>query len=142
MRWWRSWTPIERQVALARRYGIGEFCVYCYNFGAHRTLDQAFEAIVANPAVDFPYCVCRANENWTRYWDGGSREIILQQQYDNATSCRIIQDAIRYASDARYLRVNGKSLFLVCRPLLLHGVADSRGSTWSLHDSGFSAIRC
>jgi GT2 family glycosyltransferase len=54
---------VERQVALARRYGIGGFCVYYYNFGAHRTLDQAFEAIVANRAVDFPYCVCWANEN-------------------------------------------------------------------------------
>jgi GT2 family glycosyltransferase len=110
---------VERQVALARRYGIGGFCVYYYNFGTHRTLDQAFEAIVANPAVDFPYCVCWANENWTRHWDGGNREIILQQQYDHATLCRIIQDAVRYASDARYLRVDGKPLFLVYRPLLI-----------------------
>ena len=76
---------VERQVSLARRYGIAGFCVYYYNFGPRRALDQAFEAIVENPALDFPFCVCWANENWTRHWDGGDREIIFEQQYDLAT---------------------------------------------------------
>ena len=64
------------------RYGIAGFCVYYYNFGGQRALDQAFEAIVADRTIAFPYCICWANENWTRHWDGGSREIIFEQQYD------------------------------------------------------------
>jgi GT2 family glycosyltransferase len=113
---------IERQTALARRYGIAGFCVYYYNFGRHRALDKAFEAIVADQSIDFPYCVCWANENWTRHWDGGTRELIFQQSYDDETMLQVIHDATRYAADPRYLRVNGRPLFLVYRPLLIPNV--------------------
>jgi O-antigen biosynthesis protein len=110
---------IERQTSLARRYGITGFCVYYYNFGSRRALDRAFEAIVADRSIDFPYCICWANENWTRHWDGGSRELIFEQKYDPEMLQTIIDDATRYAADPRYMRVNGKPLFLVYRPLLI-----------------------
>jgi lipopolysaccharide biosynthesis protein len=110
---------MERQASLARRYGISGFCVYYYNFGRRRALDQAFEAVVSDTSIDFPYCVCWANENWTRHWDGGSRELIFEQQYDEHTVLAVIQDAVRYASDPRYILVTGKPLFLVYRALLL-----------------------
>ncbi|MEA2745583.1 MAG: hypothetical protein QOG25_3954 [Acetobacteraceae bacterium] len=110
---------MQRQTALAKRYGIAGFCVYYYNFGRHRALDQPFEAMVADPAVDFPYCVCWANENWTRHWDGGSREMIFEQKYDPDTLQDVVADAVRYAADPRYLRVNDKPLFVVYRPLLI-----------------------
>ena len=42
---------VERQASLARRYGISGFCIYYYNFGRRRALDQAFEAIVADPPL-------------------------------------------------------------------------------------------
>ena len=54
---------LERQAALARRYGIAGFCVYYYNFGRRRALEQAFEAMLADPTIDFPFCICWANEN-------------------------------------------------------------------------------
>ncbi len=110
---------IERQTALARRYGIDGFCVYYYNFGERRALDQAFEAIVADRTIPFRYCICWANENWTRHWDGGSREIIFEQRYDDDALLSIVRDAVRYAADSRYIRVNRKPLFLVYRPLLI-----------------------
>jgi O-antigen biosynthesis protein len=109
---------MERQASLARRYGISGFCVYYYNFG-RRALDEAFEALVADRSIDFPYCVCWANENWTRHWDGGSRELIFEQKYDESTLMAVIQDAVRYAADPRYIQVNGKPLFLIYRALLL-----------------------
>jgi lipopolysaccharide biosynthesis protein len=110
---------VERQASLAKRYGISGFCVYYYNFGQRRALDQAFEAVVADPTISFPYCVCWANENWSRHWDGGSRELIFEQGYDEDTLLSVIQDVVRYAADPRYIRVNGKPLFLVYRPLLI-----------------------
>jgi len=91
----------ERQVALARRYGISGFCVYYYNFGPRRALDEAFEATVADQSIDFPYCVCWANENWTRHWDGGTRAMVFEQAYDTDTLLSIIGDATRYAADPR-----------------------------------------
>jgi GT2 family glycosyltransferase len=114
----------QRQRALARRYGIAGFCVYYYNFGSRRALDQAFEAVVADQSLDFPFCVCWANENWTRHWDGGSKEIIFEQQYHRVALLKVIEDAIRYAKDPRYLRVNGKPLFVVYRPLLIPDVQE------------------
>jgi lipopolysaccharide biosynthesis protein len=110
---------MERQASLARRYGISGFCVYYYNFGDHRALDQPFEAMVADPSISFPFCVCWANENWTRHWDGGNRELIFEQKYDENTLLAVIQDAIGYSADPRYIRVNGKPLFLVYRALLI-----------------------
>lgn len=110
---------VERQASLAQRYGITGFCIYYYNFGGQRALDKAFEAVVADAAVPCSYCICWANENWTRHWDGGSREAIFEQKHDQATVLEVIQDATRYAADPRYIRVNGKPLFLVYRVLKL-----------------------
>jgi O-antigen biosynthesis protein len=113
---------MEDQAALAKRYGIAGFCVYYYNFGRQRALDKAFEAMVSDSSIDFPYCVCWANESWTRHWDGGSRGIIFEQTYDQETLSSIVGDAIRYAADPRYIRINSKPLFLVYRPLLIPDV--------------------
>jgi O-antigen biosynthesis protein len=110
---------MQRQALLAKRYGIAGFCVYYYNFGRQRALEQAFEAMVADASIDFPYCVCWANENWTRHWDGGDRELIFEQMYENKILLAVIDDAVRYAADPRYLRVNGRPLLLVYRPLLI-----------------------
>ncbi len=113
---------IENQTALARRYGVSGFCVYYYNFGGRRALDKAFEGVVADQSIDFPYCVCWANENWTRHWDGGTKEPIFTQEYDIRGLKSVIADAVRFAADPRYLRVNGKPMFLVYRPLLIPDV--------------------
>jgi GT2 family glycosyltransferase len=109
----------EQQAALGRRYGIFGFCVYYYNFGSRRVLDEPFEAMVADSSIDFPYCVCWANENWTRHWDGGKRDLLFEQEYSASVQHRIIADAVRYARDPRYIRVDDKPLLLVYRPLLL-----------------------
>ena len=132
---------IERQTALIRRYGIAGFCVYYYNFGRRRVLDQAFEAIIADPSIDFPYCICWANENWTRHWDGGSRELIFQQKYDHETIMKVVLDATRHAADPRYLRVNGKPLFLVYRPLLIPNIrAFAALCRQSFRQAGFDGV--
>ncbi|MBN8905011.1 MAG: glycoside hydrolase family 99-like domain-containing protein [Rhodospirillales bacterium] len=111
---------MSQQTILARRYGIAGFCVYYYNFGhGRRVLDKAFEAMVSDRQIDFPYCACWANENWTRHWDGGSKDLIFEQQYDEKTLQHVISDAVRYASDPRYITVNKKPLFLVYRPVAI-----------------------
>ena len=54
--------------------------------------------------------MCWANENWTKHWDGGEREILLEQSYDPATLAAIIADAVSHAADPRYIRVDGRAL--------------------------------
>jgi GT2 family glycosyltransferase len=115
----RTPDALTRQAKLARRYGIDGFCVYYYNFGSGSLLGAPIEVVRANPEMPFHWCLCWANENWTKHWDGGTREVLLEQSYDAATLDAIIGDAIAQAGDPRYLRVNGKPLFLVYRPLRL-----------------------
>jgi GT2 family glycosyltransferase len=115
----RTPDALRRQALLASRYGIEGFCVYYYNFGPRRVLAQPLETVLANPDIPFRWCLCWANENWTRHWDGGERGILLEQSYDQATLAAIIADAVTQAADPRYIRVNGQPLFLVYRPLQL-----------------------
>ena len=115
----RTADALARQAALAQRYGIAGFCVYYYNFGSRRVLGATLETVRAHPDLPFHWCLCWANENWTKHWDGGEHEILLEQSYDEATLAAIIADAVAQAADPRYLRVGGRPIFLVYRPLLL-----------------------
>jgi GT2 family glycosyltransferase len=115
----RTAEALRRQAALAARYGLAGFCVYYYNFGSQRVLGAPLDVVRANPDIPFHWCLCWANENWTKQWDGGTREILLEQKYDTETLAGIIADAVAQAADPRYLRVDGKPLFLVYRPLQL-----------------------
>ncbi len=108
---------LHAQAALARRYGVEGFVIYHYNFGERRMLHRPLDVLLANPDIDINFCLCWANENWTRHWDGGAREILLEQRYDDATLNAVIADAVRTACDARAITVAGKPLFLVYRPL-------------------------
>nr|WP_283949509.1 glycoside hydrolase family 99-like domain-containing protein [Limobrevibacterium gyesilva] len=115
----RTRAALQLQAEMAARYGVEGFCVYYYNFGSRRVLSQPLEVVRANPDIPFNWCLCWANENWTKHWDGGDKEILLEQSYDQATLDSIIADAVADAADPRYIRVDGKPMFLVYRPLLL-----------------------
>lgn len=110
---------LRRQAELAIRYGIEGFCVYYYNFGGRRMLSAPIETVQAHPEIPFRWCLCWANENWTRHWDGGEKAILLEQKYDSAALTSIIADVVAQAADPRYLRVDGRPIFLLYRPLLL-----------------------
>ncbi len=122
----RTADALTRQARLARRYGIEGFAVYYYNFGSRRVLGATLDTVRADPSIPFNWCLCWANENWTKNWDGGEREVLVEQSYDAETIDSIIADAVAQAADPRYLRVGGRPIFLVYRPLQLpdpHGFA-------------------
>ena len=108
---------LHAQAHLARRYGVEGFVVYHYNFGRQRMLHRPLATLRANPDIDISFCLCWANENWTRHWDGGSRELLIEQLYDDDTIASVIADAIDAASDPRAITVGGRPMFLVYRPL-------------------------
>jgi lipopolysaccharide biosynthesis protein len=113
------------QAALAQEYGIHGFCYYHYWFNGRRILERPVNDIVSSGKPDFPFCLCWANENWTRTWDGHDKHVLLEQIYSPADDVAHIQALAKYFQDSRYIRVNGKPLFLVYRASNLPNAADT-----------------
>lgn len=103
------------QADLAKKYGIEGFCYYHYWFNGKRLLERPLEDLLKSGKPDFPFCICWANENWTRRWDGEDQQVLIRQQYSEEDDRRHIQMLMPIFEDKRYMRVNGKPLFLVYR---------------------------
>ena len=107
---------IERQHSLALRYGISGFCYYYYNFSGLNPLALPLRLILNNTAIRNEFCLCWANHDWTRTWYGQSKEVLLEQKYSEENARQLFEDVARYFADKRYIRVEGKPLFLVYAP--------------------------
>lgn len=116
----------QAQADLAREYGIGGFCYYHYWFNGRRLLNRPFDEIAASGSPDLPYCLCWANEDWSRAWDGRSRDLLIAQRYGREDDLAHIRFLIPLMEDPRWIRVDGKPLFLVYRAGLL---PDARATT-------------
>jgi len=110
------------QADLAREHGIHGFCYYHYWFNGRRLLETPFNEVLQSRKPDFPFCVCWANENWTRSWDGLDKEVLMAQHYSNEDSLAFIEALFPAFRDERYIRVNGKPLLLVYRTGLITDV--------------------
>jgi lipopolysaccharide biosynthesis protein len=108
---------MAEQAELARKYGIGAFCFYYYWFAGRRALELPLDNWLASD-IDFPFCICWANENWTKRWDGGSGEILLAQNHSTEDFRNFFQAILPILRDPRYLRVNGNPILNVYRPTL------------------------
>ncbi len=101
------------QATLAREYGIYGFCYYHYWFEGKRLLDRPFNEVLASGEPDFPFCLCWANENWTRTWDGRDKHVLIEQRYSEDDDRNHIRYLATVFQDNRYIRVHGRPLFLV-----------------------------
>ena len=73
--------------------------------------------------------LCWANENWTRVWDGGDKDVLLEQHYSLQDDLEHIRSLIPYFKDRRYIRVNNKPVIAIYRSTLLPDVR-STIHTW------------
>jgi hypothetical protein len=103
------------QAELAKQYGVEGFCYYHYWFQGKRLLEHPLEELIKSGKPDFPFCICWANESWSRRWDGKDQEILMRQEYSEQDDLEHIRALIPLFEDPRYIRVNGKPLFLVYR---------------------------
>jgi glycosyltransferase involved in cell wall biosynthesis len=101
------------QAELAARYGVHGFCYYHYWFHGRRLLERPEIEIWKSGEPKFPFCLCWANENWTRRWDGLQNETLIEQRYSAEDDLQHIHGLIPIFEDARYIRVNRCPLFLV-----------------------------
>lgn len=117
----------EAQAAMAREAGIEGFCYWHYWLGnGRKLLERPFEEVVATGKPDYPFCLAWANHDWTtKTWqNGGRQEMIAQQLYpgdeDHIAHFNYLLPAFK---DHRYIKVDGKILFLILEPYYFKGLS-------------------
>jgi 2-polyprenyl-3-methyl-5-hydroxy-6-metoxy-1,4-benzoquinol methylase len=106
---------LRRQAQMARRHGIQGFAFYHYWFHGKRLLGTPVDLLLHNPDIDIGFCLCWANETWSRRWDGRDHEILIQQTFSAQDDVEFIKFLAPYFRDPRYVRVEGKPLLQVYR---------------------------
>ena len=105
----------QAQAELAQEYGIYGFCYYHYWFNGKRLLQRPFDEVLQSGEPAFPFCLCWANEHWTRAWDGDLNGVTVEQRYSEEDDRNHIHWLLTAFRDRRYIRLNGRPLFLVYR---------------------------
>ncbi len=100
------------QAALAQQYGIDAFCYYHYWFNGRRLLERPFNDVLRSGEPDHKFCLCWANENWTRRWDGADAEILMGQRYNPEDDLAHIRWLCEAFADPRYIRFEGKPVLV------------------------------
>jgi hypothetical protein len=109
------------QAEIAGSHGITGFCYWHYWFGnGKRLLERPFEEVINSGRPEFPFCLAWANQSWTGVWHGLKDNILIEQKYpgteDYTSHFNSLLKAFR---DKRYIKIDGKPVFIVYSPQLL-----------------------
>lgn len=108
---------IRRQSELAKMYGIYGWCFYYYWFSGRKVLEKPLYNFLKSD-IDMHFHFCWANENWSRLWDGGDKEVILEQKLQDDDSERFYQDILPFIKDERYEKIGNRPLLSIYKPTL------------------------
>lgn len=108
---------MRRQVEIAKAYGIYGFCFYYYWFSGKKVLEKPLYNFLKSD-IDFHFHLCWANENWSRLWDGGNKEIILEQKHQEDDTKKFFYDILPFIKDKRYERIDNKPILMIYNPKL------------------------
>lgn len=107
-----------RQIELAKNYGIYGFCFHYYWFSGKRLMEKPIFNYLNNKELDLPFCLCFANENWSKNWDGGDKEVLIEQKFLEDDPKQFAQDIMPFFADERYIKINNKPILVVYKPQL------------------------
>lgn len=134
------------QAAMAKKYGIDAWAYYYYRFDGKRVLEMPLQRHFEDKSLDMPFCICWANENWTRRWDGRDKEVLLEQKHSRWDDLGFITSVSKMLLDPRYVRIDGKPVIMIYRTELWENIKDAV-KTWrqymrETHSTEIYLIRC
>lgn len=116
---------LEWQVNLANKYCVDAFCFYHYWFNGKKLLEKPLERFENLKNLNKEYCICWANEAWTKAWVSKNDDVLYPQEYGNEKNW---EEHFRYLlpffKDERYIKDSGKPLFIIYRPELIECLND------------------
>lgn len=104
------------QAKIAKEYGVYGFCYYHYWFNGKMLLEKPMENMLKNNNVDIPFCVCWANEPWTRAWVGETKVLIPQLYGEKKEWKEHFDYLLPFFKDSRYICDDRKPLVVIYRP--------------------------
>ena len=105
-----------KQAELAKAYGIDAWCYYYYRFNGKRLLEMPLNRHAEDKNLSMPFLICWANENWTKAWDGYSKNILIKQEHNFDDDLNFIKDVAPMFLDPRYIKIGEKPVLLIYRP--------------------------
>jgi hypothetical protein len=113
----------EAQAEMAREAGIEGFMYWHYWFGnGRKLLQRPFEEVLTSGKPDYPFCLGWANHSWmTKTWKKGyafqKNPMIMEQLYPGKEDYILhFNYCLPAFKDPRYIRVDGKPIFVVFSP--------------------------
>lgn len=107
---------MHRQIELAKNYGIYGFSFYYYWFSGRKLMEKPIYNYLNDKSLDFPFCVCWACENWSKLWDGGNKELLVESELRENDHEQFWADILPFLKDERYIHINNKPVIIMYRP--------------------------
>ena len=110
----------EAQAQMAREAGIEGFVYWHYWFGnGKRMLEMPFNEVLASGKPDFPFALAWANDSWGNSFHGQVKGggVLLEQTYPGDEDyIAHFKFAIKAFKDERYIKYDGKPIFIIYKP--------------------------
>ncbi len=131
------------QADVAKKYDIAGFAFYHYWFkNGKKILEKPAENLLKWTDIDMPFCFSWANETWARTWSNvpdsnawigdqyeetknqeNSDGILLKQGYGGKKEWKEhFSYLLPFFKDPRYLKHEGKPIFIIYKPDLMHSL--------------------
>ncbi len=108
---------VIHQAELAKDYGLYGFVYYHYWFNGKLLLEKPIEIFRDSKEVDFNYCLCWANEQWARTWDGKPGQVLMPQTFGGKDDWEDhLQYFLTFFCDYRYIKRKNKPMLFVYSP--------------------------
>jgi len=101
---------------MADFFNIHGFCYYHYWFKNKKVMYKPLELMLEDGEPNKPFMFCWANEQWTRRWDGGNNEILIEQDYsDEKGNLEHFNYLLQFFNHKNYIKINNKPVFIFYR---------------------------